>query len=62
MHRFWTTIVEPLLTILRPEVIVEVGAEAGGQYGQASFILSKAQFEVVLHRSGTTVRCRGMDT
>jgi hypothetical protein len=29
MHRFWTSIVEPLLSALRPATIVEVGAAAG---------------------------------
>ena len=29
MHRFWTSVVEPLLSALRPETIVEVGAASG---------------------------------
>lgn len=29
MHRFWDTIIEPILSIIRPQSIVEIGAENG---------------------------------
>jgi len=29
MHRFWNTIIEPVLAILQPESIVEIGSDDG---------------------------------
>ena len=51
VHRFWTSVVEPLLSALRPETIVEVGATAGATAGTHTQLLVRWAEEhgAVLH-------------